>query len=376
MIDLQTSLIVIGGMIVAGVISYNKWQERKTRQTVERAFSSSHDDVLMNADAQSHFLATTSPTPAYQTLAEGGIATLPPSMPGERLEPELYERLEPAPHPPLHLPFPESGPGESDLPVDKSINCLIPIALERPVRGEKILTGVQNLCHAGDKSVRFVGRTQNDVWEAIGYGGVYTALLAGVQLANRNSALNELEYSDLIMRLREFTDAIGAEPEIPDMIDVMKTAQALHQFIMDHDVQLGVNVRSNGAPWHVDTLLSALTRQGFERRADGRLVMPDGVGETLFSLSTNTIGAVKTTNRLTLLLDVPRVAPSRDGYGAMIACARSLAMRLDGTVVDDSGQLLSDAALSNIAEQVSAFYSAMESAQIPAGSKRAACLFS
>jgi len=84
----------------------------------------------------------------------------------------------------------------------------------------------------------------------------------------------------------------------------------------------------------------------------------------------------KTTDRLTLLLDVPRVGPARDGYGALIACARSLAMRLGGTVVDDSDQLLTDAALADIGEQVSAFYSAMESADVAAGSNRATRLFS
>ena len=47
MTDLQISLIAIGGTIVVGVISYNKWQEYKTKKSVERAFSSDHDDVLM-----------------------------------------------------------------------------------------------------------------------------------------------------------------------------------------------------------------------------------------------------------------------------------------------------------------------------------------
>jgi hypothetical protein len=51
MTDLQASLIGIGGAIVAGVISYNKWQEYKARKTMERAFSSSHDDVLMGSAA-------------------------------------------------------------------------------------------------------------------------------------------------------------------------------------------------------------------------------------------------------------------------------------------------------------------------------------
>ncbi|WP_034297460.1 cell division protein ZipA C-terminal FtsZ-binding domain-containing protein [Herbaspirillum sp. RV1423] len=445
MTDLQTSLIIIGGVIVVAVISYNKWQEHKTRKTVERAFSSDHDDVLMNADSQSQPLPPTSPpTPSFQAppiapKQAAPMAKSPISMyDDERLEPELYQMPERRPQQPLQQPITppvteadldtpvepylsidtpldshadyladplgahevetdlshvaaslnESGmfAGEQagqvaaapqrELPVDELIDCIIPIALELSVRGEKLLPGVQNLRHVGNKTVHFIGRTTDGEWEPIGHGSAYNALLAGVQLANRNNALNELEYSELIVRLREFTDSISAEPEIPDMIDVMKTAQALHQFIMDHDVQLGVNVRSNGAPWNVSTLLAALTRQGFDRRTDGHLVMQDGEGEVLFSMSTNVTGGAETTDRLTLLLDVPRVGPARDGYGAMISCARSLAMRLGGTVVDDSDQLLSDAALSDIAEQVGAFYSAMESAEIPAGSKRAMRLFS
>jgi FtsZ-interacting cell division protein ZipA len=77
-----------------------------------------------------------------------------------------------------------------------------------------------------------------------------------------------------------------------------------------------------------------------------------------------------------LLLDVPRVAPEFDGFGAMVACARVLAARLDGTVVDDSNQPLSYAAVEEIAGQVGAFYENMEKAGIPAGSIRALRLFS
>ncbi len=451
MTDLQTSLIIIGGVIVVGVISYNKWQENKARKTVERAFASDHDDVLMSAEGDANSAHPSAAPAAFSATAPAAPVSkrVAPTLADDdgfdddRVEPGLYEMPERRPaamtpeaaldaaaakisayrdadhytddadasaEPYLsidtaansHGDYPANPPGtrevetdlshvsvsladpamrstplvQRELPVDELVDCIIPIALELSVRGDKILPGVQNLRHVGNKAVNFVGRTVAGEWEAIGHGSVYNALLAGVQLANRNNGLNELEYSELIMRLREFTDAIGAEPEVPDMIDVMKTSQALHQFIMDHDVQLGVNVRSNGAPWNVTTLLAALTRQGFDRRSNSNLVMQDGEGDVLFSISTNVTGAAETTDKLTLLLDVPRVGPVRDGYGAMIACARSLAMRLGGTVVDDSDQLLSDAALSDIAEQVAAFYSAMEAAEIPAGSKRAIRLFS
>src|SRR4029077_19600045 len=116
---------------------------------------------------------------------------------------------------------------------------------------------------------------------------IYIALQAGVQLANRSNALNELEYSELVMRLRQIADDIDAEADIPDMTMVMVSSRALHQFVTEYDAKLSVNIHSNGAPWAISTLLSALERQGFDSRPDGRLIMADGDGGILFSLSTN-----------------------------------------------------------------------------------------
>jgi len=59
----------------------------------------------------------------------------------------------------------------------------------------------------------------------------------------------------------------------------------------------------------------------------------------------------------------------------MTSCARMLATRLDGNVVDDAGQPLSAAAINEIARQVTDFHAEMESADIPAGSTRALRLF-
>jgi FtsZ-interacting cell division protein ZipA len=73
---------------------------------------------------------------------------------------------------------------------------------------------------------------------------------------------------------------------------------------------------------------------------------------------------------------VPCVAPSKDGFGKMVACAKSLEQRLDAAIVDDFDQPLSDQALSEIAGQVGEFYQEMEAADIPAGSTRALRLFS
>ena len=277
------------------------------------------------------------------------------------------------------LPGTDPGTPASELAislVDPLIDCLIPLALEIAVRGDKILPVLQTLRHVGNKPVHFIGLHVNGDWEPIAHGGVYTKLQAGVQMASRTTALNELEYSELVTRLRALADDIGAEPEIPDMIEVMGEARTLHRFVSGHDAQLGVNLMSNGAPWSIATLIGALALQGFDVRPDGRYIMPDGDGGQLFTLSTNVTLGADTTSRLTLLLDVPCVAPARDGFGAMVLCAKALVGRLDATIVDDGDQPLTDEALGEINNQVLEFYQEMEIADIPAGSTRAMRLFS
>ena len=364
MTDLQMSLIAAGGVFVAGVIVYNKWQEFKARKSVERAFSSAHDDVLMRPGTPER------QEPSFQADgAAPGSGAAHGDADGDADGADAVQ-----------APFaPVSAPAPAELAtslVDPLIDCLLPLALEAPVRGDKILPVLQTLRLVGNKPVHYIGLHVNGDWEPIIHGGVYTQLQGGVQLASRTTALNELEYSELVTRLRGVADEIGAEAEIPDMIEVMAEARTLHRFVTGHDAQLGVNLHSNGAPWAITTLIGALEKQVFDVRPDGRFVMPDGEGGFLFSLTTNVTLAEETTARLTLLLDVACVAPARDAFGAMVGCAKALAGRLDGTIIDDYNQALSDPALAEIAGQVLEFYEEMEAADIPAGSTRALRLFS
>ncbi|MBI1890779.1 MAG: cell division protein [Burkholderiales bacterium] len=358
MTDLQTSLIAIGSAIVVGVIVYNKWQEYKARKTVERAFATPTDDVLMQSDV-SHGQSNARVEPSLHARA-GDI----PLSTSETAAANVADSMLAAGVEALR-----------ELPVDPLIDCVIPLSLETPVHGERLVPILQTLRHVGSKPVHFIGQSSDGHWESVVHRGAYVALQAGVQLASRSGALNELEYSELVMRLRQIADEINAEPDVPDMTHVMAQARALHHFVHEYDAKLSVNIQSNGAPWAINTLLAALERQGFDIRPDGYLMMPDGDGGILFTLSTNVTPAAESTSRLTLLLDVPSVAPLRDGFGAMVACARVLATRLDGTVVDDTNQPLTEHAIAEIAQQVNAFYSGMEASDIPAGASRALRLF-
>lgn len=405
MTDLQMTLFGAGAVFIVGVFSYNKWQDYKAKKSVERAFSTDHDDVLMGGGSpravepkldadpaaadepglEAAPVARHEPSLREAAAAAGfvtgadqdadqGPAVAPSAAPGASSASAPSAPAEPMPRGADLSDFP--GEPSNCIVVDPLIDCLLTLDLEAHVRGEKILPVLQTLRLVGNKPVHFIGLRIGGGWEPIAHGALYKELQGGVQLASRNSPLNELEYSELVTRLRVVADEIGAEPLIPDMIEVMTEARTLHRFVAGHDAQLGVNLQANGAPWAIATLLGALERQGFDVLPDGRFAMPDGEGAFLFTLSTNVTLAEASTTRLTLLLDVPCVAPTADPFGAMTACARSLVKRLDATIVDDGGQPLSDVALMEIAGQVQEFYDEMEAADIPAGSPRALRLFS
>ena len=86
MTDLQMSLIGLAGVFVAGVFTYNKIQEYKAKKSVERAFGTDHDDVLMrdpNApNASSAPSYAQNPVPAAPVAPAPVRAAAPVTAPG------------------------------------------------------------------------------------------------------------------------------------------------------------------------------------------------------------------------------------------------------------------------------------------------------
>ena len=280
MTEFQASLIAIGGTIVVGVISYNKWQEYKARKSVERAFSSPTEDVLMGEGGDRR---------------EPMLDDIQPLSPVPATRPQQEAPADEALVADTPLPPPMAQAPQKPLPVDELIDCQLAIELDGPVRGEKLLPALQGVRHVGGKAVHYIGQGEDGQWEPVAVSGIYTTVRAGVQMANRASALNEIGFSEIVTRLRQVADDIGGELFVPDMTQVMAAARSLHQFVAEHDAQLGVNVHTRGAPWAINTLLAALERQGFDVRPDGRLVMQDGESGVLFWLSTKVTLAEETT---------------------------------------------------------------------------------
>ena len=385
MTELQASLIAIGAVIVIGVIAYNKWYEWRAKNSVEHAFSDMPEDVLMGGAAKAHHDDYDDSQHPQTSHAQDDYAHGDDHHQSEQAhqhhahdysqDSEHHDQHQQAQHAEQTEPLEFIHATAKASPLDPVVDCIIPLALEHPLRGEKIIAAFQSLRFVGNKLVQVIGETETGNLEPVAHGGAYHSLQVGVQMASRLSPLSELEYSELVLGLNNMGDELGSMPDIPDMSQVISDARRLHQFIQEFDVQLSVNVRSKGMPWLVATMRPALQRQGLDLRPDGRLIMSDGDGGLLFSISMNATPTDDSTKMMTLLLPVPMVESQRQAFEAMTAFAKSLASRLSGEVIDDSGQPLNDASLDAIAAQVKDFYHAMEDYGVTAGSSAAKRLF-
>ncbi len=99
-------------------------------------------------------------------------------------------------------------------------------------------------------------------WEPPAPGQRYSELQAGVQLANRSGALNEIEYSEFVQKCRLSPKRVGALPDFPDMLDVVARARELDGFAGPLDAQLTVRLLARSVAWSVGYVQQCAARHG------------------------------------------------------------------------------------------------------------------
>ena len=333
-------LAVLGGLLLAALVAWNTWTTRRN-------------------------------TPRQPEAATGGAPR------------SLEEREDPVFDPSLIPPLPvmEKKPG-----LDALIDVLTPIALEGPVSGDAALAAMPPTRRAGSKPFAIEGF--NDVtqlWELPQAGQRYTAFQAGVQLANRTGPLNEIEYSEFVVKVQAFADAINGSPEFPEMLDEVARARELDQFASAHDAQLSFTLRARNAAWSPGYVQQNASRLGFVAGAiPGRMVLPcTGPGtHPLLGLSFDSLAAMaddpaqSALRSLTLSLDVPQVHRGEQPFLRMRDAAIALAASMDGTITDDNGQIIRAEALDVIGADLEQLYDTLDARDLAAGSPQARRLFS
>jgi hypothetical protein len=283
--------------------------------------------------------------------------------------------------PELRPPLPKRIPR-----LDALIDAIAPLALEAPVSGEFVLGHLPHTRRAGTKPFYIEGLdTDSGAWEPPAPGHRYGELQAGVQLAGRSGALNEIEYSEFVQKVQAFAEIVGAMPDFPDMLDVVARARELDGLAGPLDAQLTVTLRSNAVAWSVGYLQQIASRHGFVPGVvPGRLVLPgaeEGAPPVLVlsfdaqaALSDDAQQAV--VRECSLMLDVPQTPEGAEPFPLWHLSARALCDDMDATPVDDQGQTVTLHAFDAIGRELGQLYRQLEALDLAAGSAAARRLFS
>ena len=356
MSPLTLELALLGGGVLATVVAWNAWSTRRSTPRQARP------DEGIEPRAEE--------TPATERVdpALGGEAALSPSDEDD------------APLGPL--PSPERKPG-----LDALIDVIAPIELEGlSVAGEAALAALPPTRRVGSKPFAVEGRNEaSGDWEPPRAGQRYTAFQAGVQLANRNGALNEIEFSEFVVKAQAFTDSVDGAIDFPEMRDEVARARELDQFAGSHDAQLSLTLRVRGTAWSPGYVHQHAARLGFVPGViPGRMVLPILTPSTqpVLSLTFDTHAALAedpaqaALHSLTLSVDVPQVPRSEQPFARMREVADLLALAMDGVISDAHGQPIRPDTLDTIASDLEALYDTLDERDLSAGSPQARRLFS
>ena len=402
--ELQIGLIALGVAGIGAVVGYNMWQEKRHRQTAERALGETHADVLID----------------------------PPDAPPRRLEPtldfDLSDDAAPMSDPSATQPVrrDEQAPMLADEPVtditepltsfaadqtvagwtdaapataaideragaavdgwaDAQVEELITIEFEAPVAATEFQRTWNDLTQTLAVTMRLRGRDEHaGRWLPLTAqtAGALSKVELAVQLADRRGALSEASVSALAHALQGVADRFLAVVHFPDVRELLGRARELDSFAASVDVQIGLNLVAGESLISGTKLRGLAEAQGFTL-SGGQFHARDDVGNTLYTLcsldaeqfSADTMKALQTQG-VTLLLDVPTVADGARQFDRMVMVAEQFAHTLGARVVDDNRQPLSPASLALIRGKVAEFQGRMTQFGIKPGSESAHRLFS
>ena len=345
--NLQIGLAVTGGVLLAAMVAHGAW---RSRRNLPRQASQPDPQGLGATSVQDQAAVE----PALDAAAFD-VASFPLTMVEKRLG------------------------------LDALIDVIAPISLDAPVSGEGALA-VLPTRRAGGKPFSIEGFNETaQRWEVPVAGQRYGQFQAGVQLANRSGALNDIEFSEFVMKTQAFCDAVNGTPDFPDMREAVARARELDQFASEHDAQLGFVLRSRHAAWSPGYVQQNAARLGFVAGSmPGRMVLPAQQAglPPLLGLTFDTHAAMaedpaqSAIGELALSLDVPQVDRAENAFTRMRETALVLAETMDGVVTDDNGMALPTQAIDRIGIELEQVYDTLEQRGLAAGCAAARRLFS
>jgi len=424
MTELQLGLIGLGATAVVGVFGYNKWQEYRQRKLAEAVLKPHHADILLGDGPKA------APQPVVAERSEPEFRSEAPAPGGERVEPvfvDLHPTLpsedmiaapDEAPMPEIPVfatpaapveptPVPQPIPAPmfaqvqadiaddapdvpaADLPaelLDPGLEFIVAMELVEPVSAMDILHSQRSALLRLNKPVHWVGyneRTREWVRLAPDSELKLRRLRVGLQLVNRQGPLSEGDITIFTNAMQALADELMAVADMPSS-RVLEQAAEIDQFCAAVDLEIGLNLVSRASAFSGTKIRALAEAAGLVLGLGGAFTRYDDNGRVLFSLqnyestqfSADTLRTL-TTHGLTFLLDVPRVDHGERTFVQMTEIAKRFAETLNGALVDDNRQPLSDSQLDHIRREfIGKPQATMASYGLTAGSPQALRLFS
>jgi hypothetical protein len=255
-----------------------------------------------------------------------------------------------------------------------------------PTRGSQILESQREVLARIHKPITWVGYNEyaRD-WEFVVDDGQseYRRLRVGLQLVDRQGPVTDGDLAIFHMAMQDLADELMAIVDLPSRQAALQTAAELDQFCASVDIQIGINVISQGQPFQGTKLRALAEAAGMVIDAQGRFVRCDDDGNVLYTVLNQEASGFSaesmrtmTTHGLTFLLDVPRVSHGERVFNQMVDLARRFADVLKGVLVDDNRRPLNEGSLEPIRRQVGQFQALMAVENMHAGDPLTRRLFS
>ena len=358
MTDLQLSLAIVGGVVVAAVFVFNRMQERKLRREAERTFRGEHPDVLLD-------------TPPVRP----GAAPEPLREPTFSAAPLLDDEPEPQP---------EAQVAAEHL-IDPVVDYVVAMKAREPVARAAVESTLAGLAGPGKRTYALGRDPGGDAWYELDAGPAhFDALQLAIQLVDRAGPIAEHELADFGVRAEAIAKALDMVAQRGPLDQALDQAARLDAFCARYDVDIGLNVLlPEGARMDGNEVAEfageaglALSRAGtYELRLPGRAA-------PLFSMTNYEPRPFPMANPesfhttgVTFLLDVPRCPDGLAAFDRMTALAATMAKRMRASVVDDNRAPLAPPGIAQIRAQIQEMYEDMAAAGIPAGGPLAIRLF-
>ncbi len=369
--SLQIWLAIAGGVVLIVLVAHSAWNNRKNQPR--------QADPLVT-DAEREALVGPMPDRAgepgfddAESAAARDAQPLGSEASAGQLETQLEDRL-------------QASVAKPVLMLDALIDVIATMELDAPISGDAALAAMPPTRRVGSKALMLEGlNAESGENEPVRAGVRYSAFQMGIQLANRQGALNEIEFSEFVVKTSAFAEAMGTTPEFPDMLEVISQARELDQFASACDAQLSFTLQALRSAWSPGYVQQCAARLGFVPGViPGRMVISASQPALppVLVLQFDTRAALtddpasSPIRRFTLHLDVPLVAQEELPFQRLCELAMAMAKDMEGQITDDQGQAVTIQAMARIHHEIEGLYSTLAERDIPAGSPQARRLFS